>query len=60
MTCSCFFFFGIMTKFDRLPLRFVDFRFSIDLGRLQCGTAHCLAELFSEFPDDDGCSDVVG
>ena len=50
-----------MTVVDGPPLRFVDFRFLTDLGRLQCGTARCLAGIFSEFPDDgDGGSDVVG
>ena len=59
MTCSSFFLFGKMTVFDRPPLSFVDFRFLTDLGGVQGGTVRCTAEIFSEFPDDVGCSDVV-
>ena len=48
-----------MTVFDRPLLGFVDLRFLTDLGRLKCGTARCLVEISSEFPDDGGGSDVV-
>ena len=60
MTSSCFFLFGKMTVFDKPPLSFVDFRLLTDLGELQGGTGRCSAEIFSEFPDDGGCSDVAG
>ena len=48
-----------MIVFDRPPLGFVEFPFLTDLGRLQCRTARCLAEISSEFPDDGGASDGV-